>query len=49
VTDFKQTKPNREEDEIQELIEVPIKNLYEELLAHHVVMPETLLIAKLCE
>src|SRR6185369_1820152 len=49
VTDFTISETKRDENEIQEVIELPIKNLYQELSTHHIVMPETLLIAKLLE
>ena len=49
VTDFNMTDTNRDEDEIQEIIKLPIKNLYNELKNNHIVMPESLLIAKILE
>jgi hypothetical protein len=47
VTNFKLSSTRRDENEIQEMIKLPIKGLYEELVLQHVVMPEMLLIAKL--
>jgi hypothetical protein len=49
VTNFEVGRTSRDENEIQQIIELPIKNLYQELAVNHVVMPETLLIAKLLE
>lgn len=49
VTNFNLTKTSRDKNEIQELITLPIKGLYQELTTKHVVMPETLLIARLLE
>jgi len=49
VTNFRLSETSRDANEIQELIELSIKNLYQELTAHHTVMPETLLIAKILE
>jgi hypothetical protein len=49
VTDFEIGETQRDENEIQEIIELPIKGLYNELLKNHIVMAETLLIAKLLE
>ena len=47
VTNFNIGKANRDNNEIQQLINLPIKGLYQELAQHHLVMSETLLIAKL--
>jgi hypothetical protein len=49
VTNFSLGENNRDENEIQEIITLPIKGLYEELSSNHIVMPEALLIAKLLE
>lgn len=49
VTDFELGKTKRDEDEIQEIISLPIRNLYNELSTKHIVLPETLLIAKILE
>ncbi len=49
VTNFCITSPDRDENEIQEIIRLPVKGLYLELTGKHVVTAETLLIAKLIE
>jgi hypothetical protein len=49
VTDFKLGDINRDPHEIQEIIGLPIKGLYQELINSHIVMAETLLVAKLLE
>lgn len=49
VTDFKLGDTNRDSHEIQEVIELPIKGLFQELVDNHIVMAETLLVAKLLE
>jgi len=49
VTNFNLAKTKRDENEIQELIKLPIRGLYKELSTNHVTMAESLLIAKLLE
>ena len=49
VTNFTLSETSRDANEIQEIIELPIKNLYQELSTRYTVMPETLLIAKILE
>ncbi len=49
ITDFEVGDTARDEDELQELIELPIKGLYDELVKNHVVIGDTLLIAKILE
>jgi hypothetical protein len=49
VKNFKIGETNRDENEIQEIIELPIKGLYNELLQNHAVTSDTLLVAKLLE
>ena len=49
VTDFEQCKMNRGENEIQEVIKLPIKGLFNELTQNHIVTSDTLLVAKLLE
>lgn len=53
VTDFKLIKPKRDQkgdyQELQELIKLPIKNLFSTLSDKYIVDAETLLIAKLIE
>jgi hypothetical protein len=49
VEDFKTTNPQREENEIQQMIQLPIKNLYTTLQCKHCATAETLLVAKLLE
>jgi len=49
VTNFALGKTDRDENEIQEIISLPIKGLYSELSKNHITTSETLLIAKLLE
>lgn len=49
LTDFKLGSTNRDPGEFQEIVELPIKGLFQELANKHVVMAETLLVAKLLE
>ena len=49
VTNFTLGLTNRDELEFQDVLELPIKGLYQELVDHHIVMSETLLVAKLLE
>jgi len=49
VEGFKIGKTSRDENEIQEIIKLPIKGLFDELLKNHVITSDTLLVAKLLE
>jgi ADP-ribose pyrophosphatase len=49
VTGFTLGNTNRDLGEIQEIVELPIKGLYQELINNHIVMAETLLVAKILE
>ncbi len=49
VENFSLGQTKRDENEIQEIIKLPIKGLYNELLQNHVVASDTLLVAKLLE
>lgn len=49
VTDFELGETKRDQTEFQEIMYIPVKGLYQELLQNHVVTAETLLIAKLLE
>jgi hypothetical protein len=49
VKDFKIGDVSRDENEIQEVIELPMKGLFNELLKNHQVTSDTLLVAKLLE
>ncbi len=49
VENFKLGKTERDQGEFQEIISLPIKGLYQELLKKHRVTSDTLLIAKLLE
>lgn len=49
VQNFTFGETNRDEDEFQEIIKIPIKGLYNELYSNHIVTAETLLVAKLLE
>ncbi len=49
ISDFTLEETNRDEDEIQDILELPIKGLYNELVKNHVTAAETLLVAKLLE
>ena len=49
VTDFELREVDRDDNEIQEIVELPIRGLYTELLANHKVTADTLLVAKLLE
>jgi hypothetical protein len=49
LTDFKLGNTNRDQGEIQEIVNMPIKGLFKELVKNHIVMAETLLVAKLLE
>ena len=49
VTDFTLSDTDRDENEIQDIISLPIKGLYNELSNNHVVTADTLLAAKLLE
>lgn len=49
VTDFTMGETQRDENELQEKIDIPIKGLFQELVNNHIVTSDTLLIAKLLE
>ena len=49
VVDFEQGVQNLDENEIVDIIELPVKGLYKELSENHVVTGDTLLMAKLVE
>lgn len=49
VKNFQIGKTDRDENEIQEIIELPIIGLYDELLQNHAATSDTLLVAKLLE
>ena len=49
INNFKVTKTSRDKNEIQEIIQLPIENLFNNLIENHTVGAETLLIAKLVE
>lgn len=49
VKDYSLGKTNRDENEIQEIITLPIKGLYNELINNHAATSDTLLVAKILE
>ena len=49
VTDFTLGETHLDENEIQKIVALPIKGLYDELSKNHIVTSDTLLIAKLLE
>jgi ADP-ribose pyrophosphatase len=49
VTEFDQEEANLDENEIVEKVQIPVKGLYDELVANHTVTSDTLLMAKLVE
>lgn len=49
LVDFEQSEQNLDENELVDIIELPVKGLYRELSENHVVTGDTLLMAKLVE
>jgi ADP-ribose pyrophosphatase len=49
LVDFEQSEQNLDENELVDIIELPVKGLYKELSENHVVTGDTLLMAKLVE